>query len=187
MCLFFFFGIWASAFNSIRNYYVLTFGPDLVLITFDSDHTTEVTEQNAWLEHTLQHYSDKWWKLIQYHVAAWPSVRDFQGEKPRKIRENRVPLLEQYGVTLSLRRMTIFTKETVPIKQNKHDNGEGIIYIGNGGWSAPVSAAKSSQDYWLLDQALMLDHFRKPTLSANGERLDVKPVIRYPVGGFVLE
>jgi len=170
-----------------RNYYALTVGPDLLLITLDSDHVTDVTAQNEWLENTLQRYVDKRWKVVQYHVAAWPSVRDFDSETPAKIRQNWIPLFEKYGVNLVNEAHDHAFKKTVPIRQNKQDDQHGIVYIGDGGWGAPLRATKSARNYWWLEEAMAVDHFWKLTLSADGDRLMVEPVIRVPVGSFVLE
>ena len=70
----------------------------MVLLTLDSDHITEVTKQTEWLDKTLQAYHDTRRKLVQYHVGAWPSVRDFEGALPQKIRAHWIPVLEKHEV-----------------------------------------------------------------------------------------
>jgi len=164
-----------------RNYYVLEFGPDMVLVTLDTDHITEVTQQTEWLDRTLEAYKDKRWKLVQYHVAAWPSVRDFEGELPSKIREHWIPVLEKHDVDLVIEAHDHAYKKTVPIRNNRQDDQNGIIYIGDGGWGAPVRETKNPEDYWWLEEALTLDHFWKITLSRDGRSLTVDPVFR-PAG-----
>lgn len=164
-----------------RNYYVLKMSPDMVLVTLDTDHINEVTEQTPWLERTLEDYRDTRWKMVQWHVAAWPSVRDFDGETPTRIRENWVPVLEKHDVDIVIEAHDHAYKKTVPIRDNRHDDENGILYLGDGGWGAPIRDVKDPADYWWLDEAVKIDHFWKFTLSSDGRNLQIDPVFR-PAG-----
>lgn len=164
-----------------RTRYVLKMSPDLVLVTLDSDHIFEITTQTAWLDKTLQDYKNSRWKLVQYHVAAWPSVRDFEGEIPKKIRSEWIPVLEKHDVDLVIEAHDHAYKKTVPIRNNQQDNENGIVYLGDGGWGAPVRDVKNPEEYWWLDEAVKIDHFWKFILSKDGRNLNVIPVFR-PAG-----
>jgi acid phosphatase type 7 len=170
-----------------RNYYVLSFGPDLVVVTLDSDHLTEITQQSEWLDKTLQAHRNTRWKVVQYHVAAWPSVRDFDGAIPQKIRTHWIPLFEKHNVDLVIEAHDHAYKKTVPIRNNQQDNERGIIYIGDGGWGAPVRETKNAEDFWWLDEAVTIDHFWKVTLSKDGRNMQVDPVFRPAGKSFSLE
>jgi acid phosphatase type 7 len=164
-----------------RNFYVLQLGPDLVLVTLDSDHITEITEQAEWLDSTLASFKDVRWKMVQYHVAAWPSVRNFEGHVPRKIRDHWIPVFERHNVDIVIEAHDHAYKKTVPIRNNMQDDENGIIYLGDGGWGAPVRETKNAADFWWLDEAVTIDHFWKFTLSEDGNDLQVNPVFR-PAG-----
>ncbi len=170
-----------------RNYYVLKPGPDLMLITLDTDHLTEVTEQTRWLEQTLEDNSNARWKMVQWHVAAWPSVRDFDGSIPSKIRNHWIPVIEKHGVDIVIEAHDHAYKKTVPIRNGQQDNENGILYLGDGGWGAPIRETKNPEDYWWLDEAMTIDHFWKFTLSRDGRNLEVEPVFRPPGKSFTLE
>jgi acid phosphatase type 7 len=157
-------------------YYALEMGPDIVMITLDSDHTTEITEQTAWLDSTLTAHSNKRWKIVQYHVAAWPSVRNFDGEIPVKIRKHWIPVLEKHNVNLVIEAHDHAFKKTVPIKENRQNDREGIIYIGDGGWGAPLRETKDPEQFWWLDDARPVDHFWKITLNREGSKMWIEPV-----------
>lgn len=76
----------------IENYYVLQYGPDLTIITLDSDHSSPIDgEQLSWLESTLKEYQDRKWIIAQHHV---PALTD------EVIRNFWVPLYEEYKVDL---------------------------------------------------------------------------------------
>jgi acid phosphatase type 7 len=169
-----------------RNYYALEFGPDMVLVTLDTDHLTEVTEQTPWLDSTLTVHQNKRWKLIQWHVAAWPSVRDFNGDIPVKIRASWIPLIEKHNVHLVIEAHDHAYKKTVPIRNNQRDDENGIIYIGDGGWGAPTRETKKPDEFWWLDEALKIDHFWKITLPKDASHLMVEPIFRPPGKSFKL-
>jgi acid phosphatase type 7 len=163
---------------SPRNYYALEISPDLVIITLDSDHIDEVTTQTEWLDSTLYQHQNKKWKIVQYHVAAWPSVRDFNGGIPVKIRNNWIPVFEKHNVNLVIEAHDHAYKRTVPIRNNQRDDEKGIIYIGDGAWGAPLRDTKKADNFWWLDEAYPADHLWKITLSKNGQRLWIEPVFR---------
>ncbi|MGF1587151.1 MAG: fibronectin type III domain-containing protein [Bacteroidales bacterium] len=164
-----------------RTYYVLQMSPDLVLVTLDTDHIVEVTDQTEWLDKTLEANKDVRWKLVQWHVAAWPSVRDFDGGLPRKIREHWIPVIEKHNVDLVIEAHDHAYKKTLPIRNNSQDDENGIVYIGDGGWGAPIRDTKDPSEYWWLEEAVKIDHFWKLTLSEDGSDLQVEPVFR-PAG-----
>jgi acid phosphatase type 7 len=157
-----------------------------VLITLDSDHITEVTLQTEWLDSTLTAHEGKRWNLVQWHVAAWPSVRDFNGDIPVKIRNHWIPVLEKHNVNLVIEAHDHAYKKTVPIRNNARDDENGIIYIGDGGWGAPIRETKNPDNFWWLDEALTIDHFWKLILSKDGKSLTVVPVFRPPGSSFIL-
>ncbi len=84
-----------------EKYYRLDYGPDLTVLTLDSDHTSSVYggEQLRWLERTLPELEDRW-VIPQYHVPAWPSQRSFHGSISRRVRDHWVPLFEEYDVEI---------------------------------------------------------------------------------------
>ncbi len=161
--------------------YILKLAPDLVLVTLDTDHILEITSQTDWLDSELAKHQDVIWKLVQYHVAAWPSVRGFDELVPVKIRKHWIPVLEKHDVDFVIEAHDHAYKKTVPIRNNSRDDEKGIIYLGDGGWGAPVRDVKNPDDYWWLEEAVKIDHFWKFILSADGKTLKVEPVFR-PAG-----
>jgi acid phosphatase type 7 len=161
-----------------RNYYALEFGNELVIITLDSEHLTPVTQQTHWLDSTLTAHQDKSWKIVQYHVAAWPSVRAFDNVVPILIREHWIPILEKHNVNIVVEAHDHAFKKTAPIRNNQRDDENGIVYIGDGGWGAPVRQTKNPADHWWLDEAFEADHFWKLTLSDRWTTFTVEPIFR---------
>ena len=82
-------------------YNVLDFGKYLSIILLDTDHLNPVQSQNNWLERVLKERIDVPHLIPVYHVPAWPSVRNYEDERNKKVRENWVPLFEKYGVQIA--------------------------------------------------------------------------------------
>ena len=158
-----------------ESYYSLTYGPDLLLVTLDSDHTTTIQGQNDWLSQTLSQHSDYRWKVVQYHVAAWPSVRDFTGTRPVRIRENWVPILEEHGVDIVVEAHDHAYKLTEPIRGGAVDP-DGVIYTGDGGWGAPIREVRDASAHWWLREAKTILHFWKFTLAPDASHILVEPI-----------
>ncbi|MDZ4200400.1 MAG: metallophosphoesterase, partial [Kiritimatiellia bacterium] len=171
-------------------HYALTYGPDLLIVTLDSDHTEQIENQTAWLTQTLHAHRRLPWKIVQYHHAAWPSVRDFNATVPVKIRTQWIPIFEQYDVDLVVEAHDHAYKLTERIRNGAVDP-TGIVYTGDGGWGAPLRDVKDPANFWWLKEALKIDHFWKFTLSADARKLTVEVVFHGDPGEngkpFVLE
>lgn len=80
-----------------EKYHVLQFGPDLTIISLDSNHTSPIDgEQLSWLESTLEEYQDSKWIVVHYHDGAWWGNDSMRA----KLRSKWIPLFEEYGVDL---------------------------------------------------------------------------------------
>ncbi len=84
-----------------EKYFTLDYGPDLTLLTLDSDHTSEVYDspQYDWLNKTLPAIESDW-IVTQYHVPGWTSQRPVYYDTARRIRDHWVPLFEEHGVDM---------------------------------------------------------------------------------------
>lgn len=157
--------------------YILKLSPDLVVITLDSDHILDVISQTDWLDWELTVNKNIRWKIAQYHVTAWPSYRGFNEPLPVKIRTHWVPLFEKHGVQYVSESHDHTLKRTVPIRNNRIDNENGVVYLGDGGWGAPLRDPKNPKDYWWLEETVKTYHFWKFMLPADGNNLTVEAVI----------
>lgn len=80
-----------------QKYHVLQYGPDLTIISLDSNHTSPIDgEQLSWLENTLEKHQDSKWIVVHYHDGAWWKTDRMHV----KLRAKWIPLFEEYGVDL---------------------------------------------------------------------------------------
>jgi hypothetical protein len=166
-----------------ESYYALDLGPNLGFITLDSDFTTPMAgKQTQWLEENLKGFVNKPWMIVQYHVPAWPSVRDFNEAGPKWIREQWVPLFEKYGVDVGVEAHDHAYKKTQPIFANKVDPEKGILYVGDGAWGAPLRDPKKAADYWWLAEASKNYNYFRVTITQDASELKVEPVFYKAVG-----
>ncbi|MEX0775158.1 MAG: hypothetical protein WD042_05530, partial [Phycisphaeraceae bacterium] len=103
--------------------------------------------------------------------------------RPQWIRDAWIGIFEEYGVRLVHENHEHGYKRTVPIRGNKLDEERGVIYIGDGGWGAPIREAKKADDFWWLSEAKGAHHFFVAVLSADAKTLRVTPVFTGTKGG----
>ncbi len=81
-----------------EKFFTLEYGPDLTIVTLDSNHTTPVLgAQVEWLEKILPDLQEDW-VVAQYHIPAWG--RGLFDDTSQPIRDHWVPLFEEYNVEL---------------------------------------------------------------------------------------
>lgn len=155
-------------------YNALDFGDYLSLIVLDTDHTGPVEgKQTQWLRERLAERGSVTHVVPIYHVPAFPSVRDYDGGTPSRIREHWVPLFEQHGVRVAFEHHDHAYKRTVPIRGGAMDE-TGITYIGDGAWGVGTREVHDPEQTWYLERAESKRHFILMTIT--GEHLDLKAI-----------
>ncbi len=100
-----------------RNYHAVQYGPDLLVISLDSNHSAPIDgAQTAWLKETLERHKDVAWKIVQYHDGAWWGNESMYV----KMRAYWIPLFEKYGVSVVHNGHSHSYKRTSPIAISKY-------------------------------------------------------------------
>lgn len=149
------------AFPGQPGFGVIDLGGLVSFIMLDSDHLNPVKgAQTYWLQEVLESRSDFPWIFPVYHVAAWPSVRDFEGRTPRAIREHWVPLFEQHNIRVAFEHHDHTYKRTEPIREGKTtEPSDGIVYFGDGAWGVSARViVHGSEATWYLARAESVRH-----------------------------
>ncbi|TVQ74101.1 MAG: metallophosphoesterase family protein [Balneolaceae bacterium] len=174
------------AMPGLPGYNVLDFGDYLSLLLLDTDHANPVENQVAWIRQTLAERSQVPHLIPGYHVPAYPSVRNYNDEVQKRVRELWVPEFEKGGVQLVFEAHDHAYKRTFPIRENEV-RSNGIVYVGDGAWGTETREIASRQDYenWYIVKAASERHFILLTLhgtqrhmkmiSSTGKVLDEYP------------
>ena len=113
--------------------------------------------QRDWLESHLKSQQSKTWRLVQYHHPMRPHV-DRKHERDDLV-AYWAPLFTQYNVQLAIECDAHVAKYTWPIVPDNgknavegfiRDETHGTVYIGEGGWGAPLRAANDAKP-WTRD------------------------------------
>ena len=124
-----------------KNYFTTNLGPDLVLVTLNSNIST-AGDQAKFLEASLRANAKVRWQLAQYHRPVYPAVKTPSGNK-----KDWVPIFEKYNLDLACEADGHCIKRTVPIRNEKPDP-TGVVYIGEGGLG--VGQRTPKKDRWYL-------------------------------------
>lgn len=138
---------------SVQSYQLVKAGDYLRLFMLDTGHRTPIAGgQTDWLKNALNREKSVPYKISVYHVAAYPSVYSYDGKTPRRIRENWVPLFEEYGIQCAFEHHNHAYKASHPIKDGKIDPN-GVLYFGDGSWGTPPRRPKHLSERWYLLEA----------------------------------
>ncbi len=138
------------AFPGQPGYGVLDFGEYMSIILLDTEHANPIEgEQTEWLESVLEERKGIPHIFPNYHIPAWPSVREPDGSNPKLIRENWIPLFQEAGVRVAFENHDHAYKRTYPLRDGEI-NPNGIVYIGDGAWGVytrPIGGG-DDPDFW---------------------------------------
>ncbi len=160
----FFFDLFA--FPGRPSYNLLDFGDYMTIFALDSDHYSAVEGgQTGWLREVLRERQHRPHLFPVYHVPAYPSHRSYEGTTSRRIRDNWVPLFEEFGVTASFENHDHTYKRTHPIRGGQISE-DGIVYIGDGCWGRSCRDG-DSKDEWYIKEFASVRHGIVVTISEN--------------------
>jgi len=147
------------------NHYALSFGGTLLrLYTLKSDENVSACDnaaQLSWFLDDLQTHTgnanEPFWKFVQYHIPMVPHGYYSPNQPEIDCWANN---FQQYKIRLAMEGHTHVTKYTWPIipstdagaeKGFIQDTINGTVYIGEGGWGAPLRTLYSPNG-WTRDQ-----------------------------------
>lgn len=138
------------AFPKKQLYRALDFNNYLSLILLDTGNFQPIEgRQTLWLKQALSSRTNTPYLFAIYHVAAYPSFYSYEAPSSRKIRQLWCPLFDQYRISAAFENHNHTFKRTYPIKNNKIDYDEGILYLGDGCWGA---SPRRTNDMWYLEK-----------------------------------
>jgi len=162
----FFFDLFA--FPGRPSYNILDAGDYMSIVALDSGHYSAVTGgQTGWLREVLIERKDRPHVFPVYHVPAYPSHRPYDGTTSVNIRENWVPLFEEFGITAVFENHDHTYKRTHPIR-NGVISEDGIVYIGDGCWGRSCRDG-DSKDEWYIKEFASERHGIVVTLSESDQ------------------
>ena len=122
-----------------KAYWKMVFGNYLDLVLLDSGHTHPIPGiQTEWLQDSLDDNNAPYIFAV-YHVAAYPSHYDYDGDAPKLLRKNWSPLFEEAHVT------AVFENHNHLLKRTKPMNG--VVYLGDGSWGATPRSKPKNLNY----------------------------------------
>jgi 3',5'-cyclic AMP phosphodiesterase CpdA len=152
-------------------YYTTRLSPEVALVTLNTEISMS-GRQRRWLENELPPLREEnRWLFVSYHRPAYPSVRNVQDGASR--RDNFVPAIERSNVDLVCESHDHALKRTLPIRDNKPDHENGIIYIGDGGLGVPQRTPDPSR-WWFAEPGFTKPVHHVHMIEFGKERMRVR-------------
>lgn len=133
-------------------YGVLDFGSYLSIIILDTLHTVPIPHQNMFLSNTLAARTNVKHVIPVYHLTAWPSGKTIDMFYAIQVRENWVPIFDEYELPLAFEHHDHTYKRTVPIRNGVEDPN-GTVYLGDGCWGVGIRDVLNPATTWFLEDA----------------------------------
>lgn len=129
------------------NVYSIQFGKNLLYLLNLNSLIAPGGNQKLWIDKELSRSQNHYWRIAQYHF----SMRPHNARKPENFEQSDAwgPLFAKHRLDLALESDVHLCKITKPIiydPSSESDEGfredahRGTVYIGEGGWGAPLRA-----------------------------------------------
>lgn len=135
-------------------YYALTFGGSLLRFYTLNSFEVPSGDQKGWFKNDLEKNDDILFKIVQYHLPIRPHVLGKESNQEQYI--HWTPLFGKYDVKLAIECDAHVAKYTYPIRPSTSDGSvegfirddiHGTVYIGEGGWGAPLRQANKNRNW----------------------------------------
>ena len=137
-------------------YYTFKYGNAQFFMIDSNRDLTEGSEQYNWLEWELSK-STATWKIAVHHHPPYSSDSDDHGNTARELStlgtsaRNLVPLYERYGLDFCLFGHTHLYERSWPLKDNKINMKNGVVYINSGGAGGGLEEFAPTRSWFTLD------------------------------------
>jgi len=148
-----------------NKFYALSIGGDFARIwTLYPEESRIEGAQTEWFGNDIETNKDALWKIVQYNSPMRPHTKDRKDGNTQYI--NWAGIFNHYHVNLVSEAGGSLCKMTHPLKPSNQngsqdgfikDDNAGTIFIGEGGWGAPLKLADNRKQ-WSLDCA-DINHF----------------------------
>ncbi len=175
----FYFNIFA--FPGQPGYAAIDFADYLSMIFLDSGHANPIPgKQTGWLDRVLAERTGVTHIFPIYHIASYPTVRNYDGRFQTEIREYWAPLFERSNINVAFENHDHTYKRTYPIRNGEVvDDTEGIVYIGDGAFGRGEDGGSGGrrdrmydvEETWYLKNANPYSHIIMVTLDPDGSSL----------------
>jgi Phosphodiesterase/alkaline phosphatase D len=174
----YFYALWA--FPGHPGYAALDIGDYASILMLDTDHTGPIEGvQTEWLVNALKQRADVPHVIPVYHVPAYPSVRDFEGEVSQSVRTHWTPLFDRFGIRVAFENHDHAYKRTHTLRDGR-PHPEGVLYIGDGAWGVGPRNPDPTRPYLVktakVNHAVLVemhpDRLDMRAVRSNGEVID---------------
>lgn len=137
-------------------HYTFTYGNAEFFMIDTNRDVREGSEQYNWLEQALAR-STALWKFAVHHHPPYSSEKDDHGDTFKEAStmgtkaRNLVPLFEKYGLDFSLFGHTHVYERTWPLKNNRINQKEGVVYINSGGAGGGLETFAPTRNWFTLE------------------------------------
>ncbi|MFZ4542609.1 MAG: fibronectin type III domain-containing protein [Saprospiraceae bacterium] len=165
--------------NAPNLYYALTFGGSLFRVYTLNSFEAPGGDQKTWLKNDLEAHNDDLFKITQYHLPIRPHTLGKEMNQEEYL--NWTPLFTKFGMRLAIECDAHVAKYTFPLRPSNssesiegfvRDDQFGTVYIGEGGWGAPLRQANRNRTWTRNSESF--NHFH--WLFIDKDKIEVRTI-----------
>jgi hypothetical protein len=165
--------------HASKLYYALSFGGNLIRIYTLNSFEAPGGDQKNWLKKDLEAHPDELFRIVQYHLPMRPHTQGKEMNQEEYI--HWTPLFLKHNMRLAIECDAHLAKYTWPLRPSVsgeaiegfvRDDAFGTVYIGEGGWGAPLRQANRNRKWTRNSESF--NHFH--WIFVNKEKIEVRTV-----------
>lgn len=144
-------------------YYTFIYGNAQFFMIDSNREVDEDSEQYAWLEWALARSTARW-KFVLHHHPPYTSDSNDYGDtryaasELGSVTRNLVPLYEKYKVDFCLYGHTHLYERSWPLRDNRIDQQQGVVYINSGGAGGGIEDFAPTRS-WFTAELEAIHHY----------------------------
>ncbi len=144
-------------------YYTFLYGNAQFFMIDSNREVDEDSEQYAWLEWALARSTARW-KFVLHHHPPYTSDSNDYGDtryaasELGSVTRNLVPLYEKYKVDFCLYGHTHLYERSWPLRDNRIDQQQGVVYINSGGAGGGIEDFAPTRS-WFTAELEAIHHY----------------------------
>lgn len=165
--------------NASKLYYALNFGGNLIRIYTLNSFEAPGGEQKNWLKKDLEAHPDELYRIVQYHLPMRPHTLGKELNQEEYV--HWAPLFLKHNMQLAIECDAHLAKYTWPLRPSisaeadegfVRDDRFGTVFIGEGGWGAPLRQANRNRKWTRNSESF--NHFH--WIFVGKEKMEVRTV-----------
>ncbi|KAJ3450402.1 purple acid phosphatase [Anaeramoeba flamelloides] len=160
-----------------KSYQINRISDEIAFAALDSHHIYTEEEQTSFINEEFPKLQDDGveYLLPIYHIPAYPSDKEYSVEKSTRVRTAWAELFDKHNIKFVFEGHSHMLKKTKPLRGGKvAEDGNGIIFMGDGAWGRLRDRRDLSVKRWYEDVVKSKQHVWIVNINDTGMKAEAR-------------